>query len=321
MHPSFLRWRPKRAPIPTWVAKSSLFKKNLELLNNACRLKDLLPEHALVEYKTLIREAARVSRNQLNDKYRYSKKFHLSNLVLASRLVSTNNLAQTKQLTMSTSFFKTRLHIRNGAVELIEPACFAEEFRVAKQQNLEYKIQREASAPPPGNKNSSKISAATRLAKLWRSTGPVNSIAAISSDRGVLTLEADKAQELGCIWARTFSKVGGVSLEASAFLDAQKTKWQFRSILPPGVGTFRDHILSLKDSATGPDGIPYSCYKALAWLSAHLFFGANLIALAGGIISVDFNIQRGCFIPKNSLIDGADPRADELRSLGLKKLR
>ena len=57
-------------PIPTWVAKSSLF-------NNACRLEDLLPEHALIEYKILIREAARVSRNQLNDKCRHSKKTHL----------------------------------------------------------------------------------------------------------------------------------------------------------------------------------------------------------------------------------------------------
>jgi hypothetical protein len=32
----------------------------------------------------------------------------------------------------------------------------------------------------------------------------------------------------------------------------------------------------------------------------------------------DFNIQRGCFIPKNKPSEGSDPRADELRSLGLK---
>ena len=94
--------------------------------------------------------------------------------------------------------------------------------RVAKQQNLEFEIQREASAPPE-KRNSSKVSAATRPAKLWRSIGPVNSIAAISSDKGVLTHEADKAHELGCVWARTFSKVGGVSREATFFLDAQKT--------------------------------------------------------------------------------------------------
>ena len=49
-----------------------------------------------------------------------------------------------------------------------------------------------------------------------------------------------------------------------------------------------------------------------------ILYKANLILLAGGILSIAFNIQRGVFIPKNSPIDGQDPRADELRTLGLK---
>ena len=40
--------------------------------------------------------------------------------------------------------------------------------------------------------------------------------------------------------------------------------------------------------------------------------------LSGGSLGAEFNIQKGCFIPKNSPTDGALPRADELRTLGLK---
>ena len=87
---------------------------------------------------------------------------------------------------------------------------------------------------------------------------------------------------------------------------------------PPCVGDFSEFIKSLKDSAPGPDGIPYSCYKALIGFSALVFFKANLVLLSGGLLGANFNIQRGCFIPKNAPTDGLDPRADELRTLGLK---
>jgi hypothetical protein len=41
------------------------------------------------------------------------------------------------------------------------------------------------------------------------------------------------------------------------------------------------------------------------------------VLLEGGTLGASFNIQRGCFIPKNSPTEGNDPRADELRTLGL----
>ena len=40
--------------------------------------------------------------------------------------------------------------------------------------------------------------------------------------------------------------------------------------------------------------------------------------LEGGSLGAEFNIQRGVFIPKNSEVEGVAPRADELRTLGLK---
>ena len=113
------------------------------------------------------------------------------------------------------------------------------------------------------------------------------------------------------------SKREGVPYEAHSFLAGQNTQWSFAGVPPPDVEAFLLHLLALKDSAPGPDGIPYSCYKALARFSALILYKANLILLAGGILSMTFNIQRGVFIPKNAPVDGLDPRADELRTLGL----
>ena len=87
---------------------------------------------------------------------------------------------------------------------------------------------------------------------------------------------------------------------------------------PPSVECFSFFMEGLKDSATGPDGIPYSCYKALLGFSAWLLFCCNWVLLSGGLLGVSFNIQRACFIPKNASTEGALPKASELRSLGLK---
>ena len=87
---------------------------------------------------------------------------------------------------------------------------------------------------------------------------------------------------------------------------------------PPSVDCFAWFMKGLKDSATEPEGIPYSCYKALPRFSAWLFYCCNWILLSGGLLGVSFNIQRACFIPKNSSTEGALPLASELRSLGLK---
>ena len=147
----------------------------------------------------------------------------------------------------------------------------------------------------------------------------MNHIAAVlCEDSHVATSVSAKAHELGSVWSHTFSKLGKVPAVASKFLEAQGTKWHMAHVSPPGHMEFVNFIKALKDSAPGPDGIPYSCYKALIDTSAKVFFLANLILLQGRLLGEHSNAQRGCIIPKNSPSEGCDPRADELRTLGLK---
>ena len=91
-------------PIPPWVAKLPVFKQFLGALVQASKLHNLLPSHALLEYKRLTREAARIARNQHYDSFRDTPQQKLPNLVLISRLVASNNVKMARALSLSHGF-------------------------------------------------------------------------------------------------------------------------------------------------------------------------------------------------------------------------
>ena len=235
-----------------------------------------MPEHALNHYKTLIREAAKLARNDFNNAFRDSPKTYLSNLVLIARIIASNDLKMARFLLLShPSFFASRIHVCQGLVKLIDPIQFAQDFASSKKQKLDKTLHFEISKPDK-KQNKSRISAAMRLSKLWRASGPANSVAAILSEVGkTLTQHADIAQEVGQVWGRTFAKTSPLPKEALDLLKKNGISWSMDFVHPPSVDCFAWFLKDLKDSATGPDGIPYSCYKALLRFSAHLFFICN----------------------------------------------
>ena len=119
-------------PIPPWVAKLPNFSVFLGQLVNASRLHQLMPEHALMEYKKLIREAARLARNDYCSLNRETPNMHTANLVLISRLVVENNTRQAGQLIQNSVFFFARIFVADSCVQLHDPSKFAEEFRELK---------------------------------------------------------------------------------------------------------------------------------------------------------------------------------------------
>ena len=158
-----------------------------------------------------------------------------------------------------------------------------------------------------------------RLSKLWRACGPANFVSSILTELGeIITQHADIAHEVGQVWGRTFTKTSPLPKEALSLLKKNCINWSMDGVHPPSVDCFAWFLEGLIDSAPGPDGIPYSCYKAMPRFSAWILFCCNWVLLSGGLLGVSFNIQRACFIPKNASTEGALPKASELRSLGLK---
>ena len=92
-------------PIPGWVAKSPKFKAHMQAFIDHSDLDSLLQEHALATYKEYLREAGRLTRNELNDTFRSSEKQLLPNLILISRIISSNNIVLASKLIAEHRFF------------------------------------------------------------------------------------------------------------------------------------------------------------------------------------------------------------------------
>ena len=185
---------------------------------------------------------------------------HLSNLILVARIISSNNLPLAGKLIREHPFFEQRLSFDAGRVQLVEPVTFAQEVREGMANRHARTIQVETSRPER-LRNSSKISAATRLAKLWRSLAPVQSLPAILClDGSIARTESDKACELGGVWGCTFSNIEDIPPEGLQFLQSV-APWPLSDIAPALTTDFCRHIFSLKDSATGPDMLPARILK------------------------------------------------------------
>ena len=79
---------------------------------------------------------------------------------------------------------------------------------------------------------------------------------------------------------------------------------------------FDDFLALKKDSAPGPDGIPYGAYRCAGGLGSQFLFNANRSLLEGDTVPEHFAQSRTVFIPKTS--DTDDVRSpDALRPLTL----
>ena len=137
-------------PIPGWVSKSPRFKAHIKAFTDNSDLDALLPEHALVAiYEEYIREAGRLARNELNDKFKTSKKRLLPNVVLISRVIATDHVSLASKLIAQHVFFADRICISCGHVYLVQPLAYAEEFRSCKSASITGSLNREAAKKQP----------------------------------------------------------------------------------------------------------------------------------------------------------------------------
>ena len=66
---------------------------------------------------------------------------------------------------------------------------------------------------------------------------------------------------------------------------------------------FDEMIATKKESAPGPDGIPYSIDRCAGGLRSHSLFNAYESVLEGGAVPTQFAASRTVFIPKSSNVD------------------
>ena len=304
-------------PIPKWVTTHPRFAFVLQRLVHKEDLGKLTLPLRLSHYETLIREAARLCRNEISKAKRELPEMKLQNLITCGRIVTTNNVQLAKKLVDESDFYFARIRVAEDKVLLIDPCNFNAEYATSKRES--FQISSEEDCTKPTNLKH-KVQAGTRLAMLWRSKFPTLSLKAIKRTDGIFVSKAvDIANEMVSSWFNVFGIARSPAPGVAAFLGTVPA-WSGASRTAPPSKLNISHVieeLARKQTACGPNGIPYHAWAALLELSSQILFDVNLHIFEHGFANLQFNEQICVFIPKASCAD-QHPTALETRPLGLK---
>jgi hypothetical protein len=148
----------------------------------------------------------------------------------------------------------------------------------------------------------SRLSQLHVLAATWRSHRRRISLVAVINDDGVPLESPEAAADLlAGHWGLVFA---AKSIEADAALAIM----QFTQVVPPGLSWaidregFHEVMAKPRDSAPGPDGIPFGAWRAAGPAFYDIMFSAFSSFMSGALLPDGFNECNLAFIPK-----GDDP--------------
>ena len=181
------------------------------------------------------------------------------------------------------------------------------------KERIEHEVRsRDAEAKGPPKVN--KVSMLVRIYKCWKSRKTMPSIGAVALPDGTVATNPDlMAKELTRHWQTIFSKSpsnpNGIDTFVREFMPAfPKINWNLSE------EEFNETIAQTGNSAPGPDGIPYGCWRAApAWARSVLFTCCSSW-LAGAELPADFNWAYLALLPK---VEKKHISAGETRPLSL----
>ena len=317
-------------PIPRYVTDNKKFIEFHDALCAAIRLDSLPAMPRLRAHKLVIREAARLTRNHILEKWGDEGQARNITLNSVARSIIRNDGALARKLIQRSNVAAELVHIDStGDVVLVDAERFQKEIEESQRQrydDLKDRVMKEGSNHP--KKAYQKKEAFTRLAKAWAPIDKRLVLAGIrtTSDRSlppvIVREPKQRAQALAQRWTQTFAAFdGGSNEERKVFCQKWGRKVDFTGIPLPAEANVSEFLDKVKDGAPGPDGIPYSAWRAagqLGSLTLHLVL-AHLAN--GGYVPIWFNDSLSVFTAKGD--DAQDEHevtrcAEDTRPLGLK---
>jgi endonuclease/exonuclease/phosphatase family metal-dependent hydrolase len=250
---------PKAAqPISKEVFKHPKFLETVTELVNKAGLNDMVAVKRWETHKKLIREAARRVRNYMlvvDEESAFSKAQVFSSI---ARAVWNNDVKLAKVLANFSQIARDHLDFSSGNVALSRTIDFDSEAREifsAEIENRSRDIQNQSST--------NKQALLSKLARQWRPFGRTLVLTGVITNEGVVRDPCGKASALGSSWARTFAEKEFLDSKVRGFLDKYARPYELSTVTFPSVEAIIAFLVRAKDSAPGPDGLPYS-----AWLFA-----------------------------------------------------
>ena len=181
------------------------------------------------------------------------------------------------------------------------------------KEHIEHEV-RAGDTDTTGQTKVSRINMLVRIYKSWKSRRTVSSIGAVTLPDGSITADpALVAKELSRHWQSTFSKApsnpNGIDNFVQEFMPVfPKIEWDLSE------SEFTKVLEGSGNSAPGPDGIPYGCWRAAPDWAKALLFTCCSSWLHGAALPADFNWAYLALLPK---VERKHIAAGETRPLSL----
>ena len=300
--------RTRDKPIPLWIARHPMFER---ILPEYLAAADLERRHIVDRWlltKRIMRQVSKVvAKASLSAKASTTEQkaqvvlqaaraaWHLTHRRFASLVHTLPELAR---------FAVEGIH---GEYELIDTEGFSEFAAGIMRTKVQDDIEREqesinavtarADRPPPRAMERS-LSRFRRWAKLWQACDRRLQLQGVIAGSAVLHSPQEQARELGKFWGEVFS-ASPIDEELAGALSrtfTARVEWAMEHF--PSSAGFQAFLRRAPHSACGPDGIPYSAWRAAGDSGVQTLLKLGWHIMSSGSPPPAFNESLSVFIPK-----------------------
>jgi len=291
-------------PIPAHIFKLPDFKREHDRPADIARLEALPPFERLRQHKLIIKEAARIARDNALHAEDRSAGMESMALSTLARTVWHNNTKDARKLLSLHPTTAEHIRVVDSVVELVDPVNFAKVVAETKSDYLKKEKEDLLKDKAKGFKNASRIQANKRLLKLWSPFDSRMTLAGVRihyDEKGsyeVVTDPARRVEALRQAWQPVFDEK---AIDEDLALHTARTwcrDFGFDQCPPPDEAVFAEIINRAKNSSPGPDGIPFIAYKASGPRATKTLFLTGLEIASGVAPPIPYNDAIQIFAPK-----------------------
>ena len=306
-------------PVPKYIVKLPRFRTALQEIWQDINTDDLSPPQRLITYKTAMREASIIARNEMFLQDPENLEGTNSTMAAIARCVWTNDTFKARILRDRAPLGAKHISLEHDFVELIDRQAFETEFESIRSAALEQrKLERSQIRRKKKSGNTGGIS---RMLKLWSPSGKSLVLAGIAANGTVHRTDSAKLDSLAAHWAHTFAEKPFQAEDAQAYATQHMSQFTFAEVPPPGCREIRTFLSRVRDSSPGDDGLPYSAWAASGDTGVSILHDSLLWIMSGQSLDISFNNSLSAFVPKGTRHEDATEvirPPDETRPLALK---
>ena len=291
-------------PIPEYIFRSHYFEIFHDKLVKEANIQSLDYPDRLIAHKEVIRAAAKLARDKLQDSDEDNPMITSMRFSTLSRIVWSQDFDLAKKLLSSSDLARRWLVVSRHAITLNNPNLFSREMDAAKLKALQQQSMDHSGSPRKFN--SSRGAQLARLSRIWVKIDKQLQLSGVRVDGEIIRSEPQKTIALGASWQATFNPKPYDVAAADTLLAQSGDIGEYEDVPPTTIFDYMEaHGIGKNGSRPGPDGIPYVAWASAGPVGDDTLYTTDKSIRNGREPPPNFNESGISFIPKGE--EEADP--------------